>query len=58
MPLRYKDITSNEILIWKHLQKIMRNLTKTTEEKFTKKLDLWYEMNIHTGFSEVKYIVK
>ena len=25
------------------LQKIMRNLTTTTEEKFTKKLDVWYE---------------
>ena len=25
------------------LQKIIRNLTKTTEEKFTKKLDVWYE---------------
>jgi hypothetical protein len=24
------------------LQKIMRNLTTTTEEKFTKKLDIWY----------------
>ena len=25
------------------LQKIMRNLTTTTEEKFTKKLDIWHE---------------
>lgn len=27
-----------------NLQKIMRNLTTTTEEKFTKKLDAWYEI--------------
>ena len=25
------------------LQKIMRNLTTTTEEKFTLKLNIWYE---------------
>ena len=29
--------------IAKDLQKIMRNLTTTTEEKFTKKLDDWHE---------------
>jgi len=29
--------------IAKDLQKIMRNSTTTTEEKFTQKLDDWYE---------------
>jgi len=29
--------------IAKDFQKIMRNLTTTTEEKFTKRLDNWYE---------------
>ena len=31
-----------------NLQKIMRNLTTTTEDKFTKKLDEWYEKHKDT----------
>jgi len=38
------DLTKNSQLnIAIDLQKIMRNLASTAEEKFTKKLDVWYE---------------